>query len=120
MPSVPVQLRTVRPISFWVSWVQLASVAAMAVVHSRTANVAMALRTMGRASVMERGACHRGPHYLRGMTNLRGSCLCGEVAYEIDGPLERASHCHCSYCRKSHGTPFATYAMAQIAGLRWL
>jgi hypothetical protein len=54
------------------------------------------------------------------MTNLRGSCLCGEVAYEIDGPLERASHCHCSYCRKSHGTPFATYAMAKFAGRRWL
>jgi hypothetical protein len=49
-----------------------------------------------------------------------GSCLCGDVAYEIEGPLEHASHCHCSYCRKFHGTPYATYAMARFAGRRWL
>jgi hypothetical protein len=54
------------------------------------------------------------------MTIHRGSCLCGDVTYEIEGPLERASHCHCSYCRKFHGTSFATYAIAPAAGLRWL
>jgi hypothetical protein len=54
------------------------------------------------------------------MANLRGSCLCGEVAYEVDGPLEHAHHCHCSYCRKTHGTPCATGAMAPSAGRRWL
>jgi len=54
------------------------------------------------------------------MTGHRGSCLCGEVSYEIDGPFHHASHCHCSYCRKFHGTPYATYAMALVAGRRWL
>jgi hypothetical protein len=39
----------------------------------------------------------------------RASCLCGDVAWEIDGPFELASHCHCSRCRKTHGTAFATY-----------
>ncbi len=52
------------------------------------------------------------------MTNHRGSCLCGEVAYEIEGPFEYAHHCHCSYCRKIHGTPYTTGAMARER--RWL
>jgi len=41
---------------------------------------------------------------------LRGSCLCGEIAYEIRGKVFRISHCHCSMCRKAHGAAFATYA----------
>jgi hypothetical protein len=36
-------------------------------------------------------------------------CLCGRVSWQLDSPLELMSHCHCSRCRKSHGTPFATY-----------
>ena len=42
------------------------------------------------------------------MTALRGSCLCGEVRFEIDGPLMRSSHCHCRQCQKAHGAPFRT------------
>ena len=37
-----------------------------------------------------------------------GSCLCGAVNYEIDGPLGDIIHCHCSRCRKVNGTAFAT------------
>src|SRR5215472_3531580 len=37
-----------------------------------------------------------------GMTALRGSCLCGGVRFEIDGPLMRSSHCHCRQCQKAH------------------
>ena len=39
---------------------------------------------------------------------IRGSCLCGDVAWQVDGPVELMSHCHCSRCRKSHGAAFAT------------
>jgi hypothetical protein len=28
----------------------------------------------------------------------RGGCHCGEVVYEVDGPIERASECNCSIC----------------------
>lgn len=48
----------------------------------------------------------------------RASCLCGSVAWEIDGVLELMSHCHCSRCRKVHGSPFATYVAAPAAGFR--
>ena len=39
----------------------------------------------------------------------RAQCLCGAVAWEIDGPFELMSHCHCARCRKTHGAAFATY-----------
>ena len=28
-----------------------------------------------------------------------GSCLCGAVKYQVDAPIESATHCHCSQCR---------------------
>ena len=32
-----------------------------------------------------------------------GSCLCGAVAFEINGPLADAHACHCTQCRKQTG-----------------
>lgn len=40
----------------------------------------------------------------------QGSCLCGAVSYEIAGDIERITHCHCSLCRKMHGSAFGSYA----------
>jgi hypothetical protein len=50
---------------------------------------------------------------------IQGRCLCGTVRYEIDGPVANLLHCHCSMCRKHHGTPFATWAAAPLAGFRF-
>ena len=50
---------------------------------------------------------------------IHGSCLCGAIKYEIDGPLEDMHNCHCSMCRKSHGAGFATYAEVQSKDLRF-
>lgn len=49
-----------------------------------------------------------------------GACLCGTVRYELDGPFTAMMHCHCSMCRKQHGTPFATFVAAPLSGFRWL
>jgi len=49
---------------------------------------------------------------------IRGGCLCGDVRFEITGPLTGASHCHCSMCRKAHGAAFGTYAAARAADFR--
>jgi hypothetical protein len=54
------------------------------------------------------------------MTALRGSCLCGGVRFEIDGPLMRSSHCHCRQCQKGHGAPFRTRARVAAADFRFL
>jgi hypothetical protein len=51
---------------------------------------------------------------------MRGSCLCGDVRYEVTGPLHEFHHCHCSRCRKAHGAPFGTYAGVARADLRFL
>jgi len=50
----------------------------------------------------------------------KGSCLCGDLAWETTAPLELASHCHCGICRKVHGATFTSYAAAPKGGLRWL
>lgn len=44
------------------------------------------------------------------MTKLQGSCLCGGVRYQINGPLTGALNCHCSMCRKAHGAAFRSRA----------
>lgn len=49
-----------------------------------------------------------------------GHCLCGALRYEVDGPFVDLLHCHCSMCRKHHGTPFATWAAAPASGFRWI
>ena len=51
---------------------------------------------------------------------LTGSCLCGDVAFEIDGPVDVIGHCHCSMCRKFHGSAFATFATTAPGDFRWL
>jgi hypothetical protein len=50
----------------------------------------------------------------------RGSCLCGSVAWETTGEGRLMSHCHCSMCRKSHGSAFGTYVGFAADGFRWL
>ena len=37
---------------------------------------------------------------------LKGSCLCGGISYEIVGAIGKALYCHCSMCRKWHGSAF--------------
>jgi hypothetical protein len=49
---------------------------------------------------------------------LRGSCLCGGVRYEIEGGIDRASHCHCTMCQKAHGAAMGSYGRATRAGFR--
>ncbi len=48
----------------------------------------------------------------------QGSCLCGAVKFQLLSEPEMMMHCHCSICRKIHGTPFATYV--KTSGVKWL
>src|SRR5215471_9285766 len=47
-----------------------------------------------------------------------GSCLCGAVTWEIEGPFKWMSHCHCSRCRKTHGSAYATYLAGPATSFR--
>ena len=51
---------------------------------------------------------------------LRGSCLCGAIAYTIRGPFRLVARCHCSMCQKASGAEFATNASADRAGFELL
>lgn len=55
-----------------------------------------------------------------------GGCHCGEVRYEVNGPLNDTVMCHCELCRKLHGH-VSSYArfdrhdmkLTRDEGLRW-
>jgi len=51
---------------------------------------------------------------------IRGSCLCGAIRYEIEGPMGPAGHCHCTMCQKAHGAAFGTYSRVQRKDFRVL
>lgn len=49
---------------------------------------------------------------------MKGSCLCGEVRYEIRGDLIGINYCHCTQCRKASGSAFATNAAVRTEHFR--
>jgi hypothetical protein len=51
---------------------------------------------------------------------IRGACLCGAVAFSIVPPYRWFAHCHCSLCRKHHGTLFSLGVSVAEHRLRWL
>ena len=54
------------------------------------------------------------------MTSVRGTCLCGGVKFEINGPLLRPLNCHCSLCRKQHGAAFRSRARVRRSDFKWI
>jgi hypothetical protein len=53
-----------------------------------------------------------------------GSCLCGGVTYEIEGPLRPVVYCHCEQCRKTSGHHVAATSAPRdkvkiMGDLRW-
>src|SRR5437870_4875980 len=52
---------------------------------------------------------------------VRGSCLCGGVAYEIGGPVAGPiANCHCTRCRKARAAAHASNLFVQLPDFRWL
>ena len=53
---------------------------------------------------------------------MKGSCLCGAVAFQAEPPASglRIGFCSCPSCRKAHAAPFNAYAAVPRAGFRWL
>lgn len=52
------------------------------------------------------------------MTNC--SCLCGEIEFEVVSLPEMTFNCHCSRCKKSHGSAFSTQVLADKKSLTFL
>ena len=43
-----------------------------------------------------------------------GSCLCGDVRFELRGPLDGVMVCHCTQCRKQTGHHWASTHTADV------
>lgn len=61
------------------------------------------------------------------MTDIhKGSCCCGAVTYEMEGPLRPSVACHCSQCRKTSGHYWSAtqvannrFRLTKDEGLKW-
>jgi hypothetical protein len=51
---------------------------------------------------------------------ITGSCLCGQVRFEIDGALTPIQYCHATRCRKATSPAFAPEVAAKASHLRWV
>ncbi len=51
---------------------------------------------------------------------VRGSCLCGSVAFEIEGEVTPIQYCHASRCRKASGAAFSPEMLVYTDQLRWV
>ena len=51
---------------------------------------------------------------------IAGSCLCGDVRFEVEGEFEHFYLCHCSYCRKDTGSAHAANLFSSRAKLTWI
>lgn len=49
-----------------------------------------------------------------------GSCLCGQVRFEIDGAFDHFFLCHCQHCRKDTGSAHSANLFSTQAQLNWL
>lgn len=57
---------------------------------------------------------------------IKGSCECGQVQFELHGPLRDVVACHCSQCRKTSGhfwaatsLPAEALTLTREDGLKW-
>lgn len=48
-----------------------------------------------------------------------GSCLCGEIGFEMQAEVRAFFHCHCRRCRKASGTGHASNVIVNYTSLRW-
>lgn len=49
-----------------------------------------------------------------------GSCLCGDIRFEVAGAFEQFYLCHCEHCRKDTGSAHAANLFSSTATLKWL
>ncbi|MEM7429594.1 MAG: GFA family protein [Pseudomonadota bacterium] len=51
---------------------------------------------------------------------VRGSCLCGAVAFHVTEPMKAAFNCHCSRCRRARAAAHASNGFTSAAGVTFL
>jgi hypothetical protein len=51
---------------------------------------------------------------------ISGSCLCGNVQFEVAGPFLEFSYCHCGRCRKAGGGDYSAHLFVDPKQLTWI
>lgn len=51
---------------------------------------------------------------------MKGSCLCGDVSYEVTPPFKFFQYCHCSRCRKVSGSAHASNLLIAPEQFQWI
>jgi hypothetical protein len=54
-----------------------------------------------------------------GAPTIRGRCMCGDIRYEITGPMFDVVHCHCESCRRHSSAAFVTFFLVDKAHFRY-
>ena len=54
------------------------------------------------------------------MKTRRGSCLCRQVTFEVNGEIRGVGQCHCSQCRKVSGTNGNAIFIVSQSRFEWL
>jgi hypothetical protein len=49
-----------------------------------------------------------------------GSCLCGQVTFEIEGTFDSFYLCHCKFCQKDTGSAHGANLFSTTAQLSWI
>lgn len=65
-------------------------------------------------------ACHGQLYFWESEVTLTGECFCGDIKYQINGPLRDATSCHCSRCRKAFSSQASVYALVEPDDFQWL
>jgi hypothetical protein len=50
---------------------------------------------------------------------INGACVCGAVRWSYDRAATSMLHCHCSICRKHHGSLYATVVAGPLTTFHW-
>ncbi|SFV69395.1 Gfa-like protein [hydrothermal vent metagenome] len=50
----------------------------------------------------------------------KGSCLCGEIKFEVNGKINDIVCCHCSQCRRAQGSAFATNGNVDVKDFKFI
>ena len=51
--------------------------------------------------------------------SIGGSCVCGAVAFRMEGPFRGFQYCHCSRCRKKTGSSHAANIFVPVDQFSW-
>ncbi|MCO5113610.1 MAG: GFA family protein [Bdellovibrionaceae bacterium] len=51
---------------------------------------------------------------------MKGSCLCGQIKFEVMGEFESFYLCHCHFCQKDTGSAHAANLFSTAAKLKWV